>query len=60
VGVLATGSVEVASLITRRLKFDDAIAGLRAAADPDQIKVVLEMLWIGPGRAGPLSTARCP
>jgi threonine dehydrogenase-like Zn-dependent dehydrogenase len=43
VGVLATGSVELASLITRRLKFDDAIAGLRAAADPDQIKVVLEI-----------------
>ena len=42
-GVLSTGSVEVASLITKRLRFDDAIAGLRAASDPDQIKVVLEL-----------------
>ena len=42
-GVLSTGSVEVASLITKRLPFGDAIAGLRAAADPEQIKVVLEM-----------------
>mgnify|MGYP003109998734 CR=1 FL=1 len=43
IGALATGSVEVHSLITKRMKFDDAIAGLRAAAEPDQIKVVLEL-----------------
>jgi threonine dehydrogenase-like Zn-dependent dehydrogenase len=43
VGALSTGTVEVESLITKRLKFDDAIAGVRAAAEADQIKVVLEM-----------------
>lgn len=43
IGVLSTGGVELASLITKRMKFDDAIAGLRAAAEPDQIKVVLEL-----------------
>ena len=43
VGVLSTGGVEVHSLISKRMKFDDAIAGLRAAADPDALKVVLEM-----------------
>lgn len=43
VGVLSTGGVELASLITKRMRFDDAIAGLRAAGEPDQIKVVLEL-----------------
>jgi len=43
VGVLSTGSVELTSLITKRMKFDDAIAGIRTAAQPDQIKVVLEL-----------------
>lgn len=43
VGVLASGSLEVSSLITKRLRFDEAITGLRAAAEPDQVKVVLEM-----------------
>lgn len=43
VGVLSTAGAEVVSLITKRVAFDDAIAGLRAAADPEHIKVVLEL-----------------
>jgi alcohol dehydrogenase len=41
-GVLSAGGVDLTGLITRRFKFDDAIAALRAATEPEQIQVVLD------------------
>lgn len=41
-GVLSSGRVDVSNLITKRVRFDDAIAGLRAAGEASQIMVVLE------------------
>lgn len=41
-GVLSSGRVDVSNLITKRVRFDDAIAALRAAGEPSQIMVVLE------------------
>lgn len=40
--LLAAGSVDTTGLVTRRAKLADGAQALRAAADPDQIKVVLE------------------
>ncbi len=40
---LAKGDIDCASLITRRMKLDDGAEALRVAADPDQIKVVMEV-----------------
>ncbi len=40
--LLARDAVDVVSLITRRTRLDDAPAALRIAADPAQIKVVME------------------
>lgn len=42
IDALARGAVDLTGLITKRVRLDDAIAGLRAAAEPDQIKVVIE------------------
>lgn len=42
IGLLASGAIDLTGLITRRFRFDDAIAALRAAAEPDQIKVVVD------------------
>lgn len=42
-GVLASGAVDVTSMVTKRVRLDDAVKGLRAAGDADQIKVVIEM-----------------
>lgn len=39
---LSAGSVDVVSLITRRMKLADGVEALRAAAQPDAIKVLLE------------------
>lgn len=40
---LASGAVDVLSLITRRMRLDDGPAALRAAAEPTQIKVLLDV-----------------
>lgn len=40
---LAQGDIDAASLITRRMKLDDGIDALRAAASPEQIKVVMDV-----------------
>lgn len=42
VDVLARGAVDLAGLITKRVRLEDAITGLRAAGEPEQIKVVVE------------------
>lgn len=43
IGLLQRGGVDVISLITRRMKFADAIEALRIAARPEQIRVLMEM-----------------
>lgn len=43
VGLLQRGGVDVISLITRRMKFADAIEAVRVAARPEQIRVLMEM-----------------
>ncbi|USN98065.1 MAG: alcohol dehydrogenase catalytic domain-containing protein [Phycisphaeraceae bacterium] len=43
ISVLSSGAVDVTSLVTKRVKFTDGVAGLRAAAEPEQIVVVMEM-----------------
>jgi len=40
---LAAGEFDVLPLITRRVRFADALGALKLAADPDQLKVVIEM-----------------
>lgn len=40
---LAAGDIDATSLITRRMKLEDGIDALRAAASPEQIKVVLDV-----------------
>lgn len=40
---LAKGDIDCASLITRRMKLDDAANALRIASEPDQIKVVMDV-----------------
>lgn len=41
VGALARGEIDAESLITRRMRLADAPAALAAAAEPEQIKVVM-------------------
>ena len=41
--LLAGGSVDVLSLIGRRMKLDDGVEALRVARQPDTIKVLLEV-----------------
>ncbi len=41
--LLATGQVELAGLITRRMKLDDALEALRYAAEPDSLKVIMDV-----------------
>jgi len=43
VAALAEGRFDVAGLITRRVKLSEGVAALRAAAEPGQIKVVIEV-----------------
>ncbi|MEM7756496.1 MAG: alcohol dehydrogenase catalytic domain-containing protein [Planctomycetota bacterium] len=43
VAELASGDLDLTGLITKRVKLDQGIAGLRAAADPDQLRVVVEI-----------------
>jgi threonine dehydrogenase-like Zn-dependent dehydrogenase len=43
VGVLASGRIDVTSLITKRAKLADAVSALRAAGEPAQIKVLIEV-----------------
>lgn len=43
IAALAAGTVEVASLISRRFKLDDGVAALAAGADPLNMKVLIEM-----------------
>jgi threonine dehydrogenase-like Zn-dependent dehydrogenase len=40
--LLERAEVDTAGLITRRFKLDEAIAALRTAAEPDQLKVVID------------------
>ncbi|MEZ6241520.1 MAG: alcohol dehydrogenase catalytic domain-containing protein [Phycisphaerales bacterium] len=44
-GALASmpGRLDLAGLITRRYRFDDAVAALRAAAEPEQVRVVVDL-----------------
>lgn len=42
VAALAQKQFDVVSLITRRFRFDDAVAALRAASEPDALKVMVE------------------
>ena len=39
---LAAGEADVSALITRRFRFEDVVAALRAATEPDQIKVLID------------------
>ncbi len=41
--ILQRGGVDVVSLISRRMKFNDAPEALRAAAEPGSIRILLEM-----------------
>ena len=43
VSALAEGRFDVSGLITRRLRLSDGVAALRAAGDPGQVKVIIEM-----------------
>lgn len=43
VAAIAEGRFDVAGLITRRVKLADGVAALRAASEPGQIKVVIEV-----------------
>ena len=41
--MLAEGTIDVTSLITRRCKFDEAVAALQAAISPDNLAVVMDV-----------------
>jgi threonine dehydrogenase-like Zn-dependent dehydrogenase len=40
--MLALAQVDTTGMVTRRMRFDDSVDALRAAAGPEQIKVVME------------------
>lgn len=40
---LAKGDIDCASLVTRRAKLDDAVNALRAAGEPEQLKVLMDV-----------------
>ncbi len=41
--LLKRGELDARTLITKRFKFDEALAAIQAAADPEQTRVVLEL-----------------
>lgn len=41
--LLASGQAEVAGLISRRMKLDDAVLALRLSAEPDMLKIILDV-----------------
>ncbi len=43
IDAMSGGSVDLSGLITKRFKFDDAINALRAAQEPEQIAVIVDM-----------------
>lgn len=40
---MASGRIDLSGLITRRFRLDDAISAIRAASEPDQIGVVIDV-----------------
>lgn len=42
VAALTAGAVDLTGLVTKSVRLDDALAGLRAATEPGQIKVLIE------------------
>lgn len=42
IGQLSAGAIDLTGLITKRFRFDDAIAAIRAAAEPEQNQVVID------------------
>ena len=43
IGVMSSGEIDLSGLVTKRYRFDDAIAAIRAASDDDQIAVIVQM-----------------
>lgn len=42
IGQLGVGAIDLTGLITKRFRFDDTIAAIRAASDPEQVQVVID------------------
>ena len=42
-GALQTGRIDLSGLITKRVKFDDVMSGMRASMEPEHIAVLVQM-----------------